>query len=176
MCCWEPAAAETLSRHCSLEPVQACGRNPVLLVGSDPSMGLERLLARGRPARPQVVLAEVALHRAAPTPPRWPCSVSFGQLGLAAIPGTLLWVCWWHLPPVQECGWELDAREPVGCAQWGPAPDLGPPTPSAAVGTGGPRGLDRSCWCGPRGGPGEGGQPLSGTWNGGGQERQGSPF
>lgn len=109
MCCWVPAVAKALSLRCSLEPVQARGGNPGLLVGPDPSMGLERLLAQGRPACPWATFAVVALGPKQCLPLGSGPAVSFGQLGLASIPGTLLWVCRWQPPRIQKRGWELDA-------------------------------------------------------------------
>lgn len=114
-----PAVAEALSLCCTLEPIQALGKNPGLLTGPNFSMGLERLLVQERPPCPLATFVGVALLSELCLPLCGGPAASFEQLRLAPVPGTLLWVCPWQLPHVWEHGWELDAQAPVECAKWG---------------------------------------------------------
>lgn len=128
-CCWVPAVAEARSPCGTLEPVQARGGNPGLLVGPDPSFR-----GAGEAAGSGQTLAGVALRPERCLPLRGGPAVSFGRLGLAPIPGTLLWVCRWQLLHVRERGRGLDARAPVGCAKGGASAGFGAPPPSLEQG------------------------------------------
>lgn len=158
-CGWVPAVAEARSPRGTLEPVQARGGNPGLLVGPDPSFH-----GAGEAAGSGQTLAGVALRPKRCLPRRGGPAVSFGRLGLAPIPGTLLWVCRWQLLHVRERGRGLDARAPVGCAKGGRAPGLGPPRPLWSRGCRwiprfGPKLLMPAPWC-PWGGRGAPAQHL----------------
>lgn len=89
MSCWLPAVAEAPSLRCTLEPLQAHGRNPGLLPGPSSSMGLERLLVRSVPWPPSQEWL-FTLSCACPSLLALQCPLN--NSGLAPIPGTLLWV------------------------------------------------------------------------------------
>lgn len=151
--------------------------NPGLLPGPSSSLGLERLLVQGRPPCPLATFTGVALHPELCLPLCGGPAASFEQLRLAPIPGTLLGVCQWQLPPHGweagwepgwEHGWELGARAPAGCSKWGRVPDFGPPS-SLQQGVQ----VDPTFWDAAadiHGVPGRGEEPLSSTQDAGGQE------
>lgn len=123
MSCWLPAVAEAPSLRCPLEPPQAHGRTPGLLPGPNSSLGLERLLLQGRPPCPLATFAGAALHPELCLPLCGGPAASFEQTQAGSHPGDAPWglpvAATARLGARLGAGWELDARAPAGCANWG---------------------------------------------------------
>lgn len=141
MSCWLPAVAEAPSLRCTLEPLQAHGRNPGLLPEPSSSMGLERLLVHSVP---------------------WPPSQEWLFTLSCACPSLLALQC-----PLNNSGWlssrgrsfgfpvaapaRLGAWLGAGCSgacsmcQVVVSAGFGAPIPSAAGHAGGPHGLGCNC-------------------------------